>query len=182
MGTIRVTNDYPVAPDALWDISTDMGAMARTMKGLLRYDGLVPCRAHMGLVLRYGVSLFGILPSRPCRVEFVAFDEDAMTFETVETGPGLRSWNHRMRVVPAAGGSRLVEAVEIEAEAAWQTPLFERFARHVYRRRHAPRLAMLMQGGGPGAQTRLGTDARNVGDPVRHGFELLAAGTGFVAG
>ncbi|WP_308916966.1 hypothetical protein [Jannaschia sp. LMIT008] len=162
MGHITVINDYPVGVDALWDNCIDMSAMARTMKGLLRYDGLRHGKAHQGLVLNYDVSLFGLLPARPSRVEFVELDRATLRFRTVETSEGLRAWNHTMQITETPGGSRLSDTVEIEAEVAWQTPLFERFARHVYRRRHAPRLAMLTGGAGPGRGSRRAAKPRDI--------------------
>ena len=149
MGRIRVENDYPVPVDRLWSVATDLGALAHTMRGLLRYDGLPDCRAFEGMVLEYRVSLVGMLPWRSWRVEVVELDDAARRFRTVERGAGLSRWDHMMEAHDApGGGSRLVEEVEVEAEAPWQTPLFERFARHVYRRRHAPRLSLLTGGGG----------------------------------
>ena len=163
MGLIQVANDYPVDVDALWDISIDLGAMAHTMKGLLRYDGLQHCPATEGMVLNYDVSLFGVLPARPCRVEFVELDRDALRFRTVETGGGLRAWNHVMQIEATTTGSRLIDTVEIEADVAWQTPIFERFARHVYRRRHAPRLDLLTGGSGTGRGDRKAKSALHLG-------------------
>lgn len=149
MARIEVVNEYPVSVGRLWSVATDLGALAMTMKGLLRYDGLPDCRARAGMVLDYEVSLLGLLPPRPWRVEVLVLDEAAHRFVTREAGAGLRRWDHTMVAEDMPGGSRLIESVEVEAEAAWQTPIFRAFAAHVYRRRHAPRLALLTSGDGP---------------------------------
>ena len=149
MARVTVINDYPVPVGRLWAVATDLGALAFTMRGLLRYDGLPSGRAREGMVLDYRVSLLGLLPWRPWRVEVVEQDEARRRFVTAEHGAGLRRWDHSMAAVEAPGGSRLVEVVEVEAEAGWQTPVFQRLATHIYRRRHGPRLALLTGGDGP---------------------------------
>jgi hypothetical protein len=148
MARVTVANDYPVPVRRLWDVATDLGALAHTMRGLLRYDGLPTGRARAGMVLDYQVSLLGLLPPRPWRVEVIEQDEATHRFVTREHGAGLRRWDHTMIAVETPDGSRLIETVEVEADAAWQTPIFFRLANHIYRRRHRPRLELLLSGGG----------------------------------
>lgn len=144
MRVIELQHDYPVAPDRLWALVTDYGALAESVAGLIAFDGLPEGRVEQGQAVEVQTSLFGRLPKRPYRMEVPFCDHGARRLRSREHGMGVRRWEHEMAVDPIPGGARLSERVEIDAGLA--TPLFAAWARFMYRARHAPRLRMLEAG------------------------------------
>lgn len=143
MGTVYVEHHYPVSAQRLWRVASDMSSLSATTGGLVRYRGLPQGAVFEGAVIEYQVSLLGLTPWSPYWVEVMAMDHRGYHFATREWGAGIRQWDHDMRVEPTADGSVLIEAIEVEAEAAWQTPLARLFAKTMYERRHPARLRLL---------------------------------------
>ena len=143
MGLVNVSNEYDVSAAHLWAVSTDLSNLARTTGGLVAYRNVPERCAEEGEHVAFDVSLFGLLPWQPYEVFIETLDPGSFRFRTRERGAGIRRWDHDMRVEARPGGSALIETIHVEADVAAFTPIAERFARHVYRRRHAPRLALL---------------------------------------
>ncbi len=135
---------YPVEADRLWSLATSYDALARVMKGIVAFDGLPEGHVQTGQKLDVGVSLFGVLPNQPYRMEILKCDGETMIMQSQEIGAGVKSWHHRMQVVPTENGSRLRDHVEIDA--GWATPVFALWARYLYNARHKPRLRLLESG------------------------------------
>lgn len=141
MGTVRVEHDYPVEPRELWANATDYQALQEVMRGIVAFDGLPDGRTKTGQKLSIQVSLFGMLPSQPYYLEVVECDDDLMVLRSNEKGAGVKSWQHTLSVTPTHDGSRLTD--EIAIDAGLLTPVFEMWARYLYKARHKPRMRML---------------------------------------
>ena len=143
MRTVTIINDYAAAPERLWALVTDYGALGEVMKGIAEFEGLPEGRTETGQKLDVMVSLFGRFPPQPYHMEVLECDDDRMILRSSEVGAGVKSWNHTLTVTPHAGGSRLTDRIEIDA--GWLTPVFALWARHMYSARHKPRLRLLAE-------------------------------------
>ncbi|MGH1578364.1 SRPBCC family protein [Planktotalea sp.] len=141
MKTVRLSHVYEHPPEKVWAVATDIDCLKEAVRGLLTFTGLPSGAIHKGQVLDVEVSLFGILPAQPYRMEVVDFDPIAMHFTSSEKGMGVKHWIHRLQVQPHALGAELID--EIDIEAGWRTPIIAAWARYMYKRRHKPRLRML---------------------------------------
>ncbi len=141
MAVIDLTHRYAAPPDRLWALVTDFDALADVCKPLLLFEGLPSGRCKTGQQLDVKVSLFGKLPAQPYHMELLECDDDAMVMRTSETGAGVRSWRHTLRVEPDGTGSQLHDYVEIDAGLL--SPVFGWWARKLYRHRHKPRQKLL---------------------------------------
>ena len=111
------------------------------MRGLLSFEGLPEGSLQERQVVDVKVSIFGVLPAQPYRMELIAFDPKNLTFTSNEVGMGVKHWQHRLCIVPHANGAELVD--EIEIEAGWRTGMVAAWARIMYAGRHGPRVPML---------------------------------------
>ncbi|WP_439140797.1 hypothetical protein [Planktotalea sp.] len=141
MKTIRLSHLYDHGPRDVWRVATDLDCLQDAVRGLLAFEGLPRGAIKEGQVIDVKVSLFGLLPAQPYRMEVIAFSEDNMCFTSNEVGMGVRHWQHSLRVVPHARGAELIDVIEIEA--GWRTSLIAAWARYMYKRRHKPRQLML---------------------------------------
>ena len=143
MTTVVLHHDYDAAPRDVWAVATDWDCFIRAMEGVAAFRGLPDEPLHEGQRIEAEVSLFGKLPWQPHVMQLERFDPEAMEFQSREASTGVKRWDHHLTVTAHKGGALLTDTIEIEAERFWMTPLFVLWARFVYRRRHAPRLAML---------------------------------------
>ncbi|TRW97511.1 hypothetical protein FNJ84_08365 [Paracoccus sp. M683] len=144
MQIIDVTHDYDVSPDRLRMLVTDFGALAETMQGRARLYGLPSGRLQQGQVLDVQISLFGVMPRRPYRIEVLECDDRLRHLRSSKNGMGVRRRDHRVRVLDLPQDSRLHDRIELDA--GWRTALFAAWVRRMYRARHKPRLRMLAEG------------------------------------
>ncbi len=144
MKTIAVQNDYPVCSKRLWALATDYEALGEVMAGLVSFDGLPGGRTQTGQRLEVMVSLFGILPKQPYRIEILECDEQGMILRSSEHGAGVREWLHTLKVIETETGSRLHDQIEIDA--GMLTPAFALWAKILYSARHNRRLRLLESG------------------------------------
>ncbi|WP_375572821.1 SRPBCC family protein [Ahrensia marina] len=145
MARIVLSHDYPAPPQAVWQLAIDFDAFAKAMQGVATLRNLPTGRLQQGMVIDAEVSLLGKLPWQPHHMEIEVCDHQAMTFQSRERGPGIKRWDHHLKVTKTNTGCRLTDTVEIEAERSWLTPIYALWARFVYTRRHAPRMEMLNQ-------------------------------------
>lgn len=143
MRKIDLSHEYSVAPDVLWRMVINFQALEKVMRGLIRFSGLPDGDLFTGQVADVRVSLFGVLPSQPYRMKVLLRDDATLSVHSTEHGAGVKRWEHRFQVIPTDAGCRLVESIEIEAGIL--TPLFARWARFLYTRRHPARLALLAE-------------------------------------
>lgn len=141
MKTVRLSHVYDHPPQAVWDVATDFDCLKEAMRGLITFKGMPSGTIHKGQVINVEVSMFGLLPYQPYRMELVELDPVARHFKSDEQGMGVDHWQHSLRVLPHARGAELVD--EIEIEAGWRTSVVCAWARYMYKRRHKPRLEML---------------------------------------
>lgn len=119
MKTVFLNHIYANSAEDVWRVTTDFGCLRQAVRGLLSFEGLSEGSLHEGQVLDVKVSMFGVLPAQPYRMELIAFDPKNLTFNLKEFGMGVKHWQHRLRIVPHANGAELID--EIEIEAGWRT-------------------------------------------------------------
>ncbi|OJI94218.1 polyketide cyclase/dehydrase/lipid transport protein [Planktotalea frisia] len=146
MKTVRLSHIYEHTPRDVWRVATDLECLQEAVRGLLSFEGMPKGVIHQGQVVDVKVSMFGILPAQPYRMELIEFDDAEMRFKSNEVGMGVEHWQHSLRIVPHAQGAELHD--EIEIEAGWRTPLIAVWARFMYKRRHKPRQKMLLRHSG----------------------------------
>ena len=141
MRVVRLSHIYDHPTEQVWRVATDLDCLKEAVRGLLSFQGLPSGAIHQGQVLDVKVSMFGILPAQPYRMEVIEFDGSAHRFVSREEGMGVEHWQHSLRIIPHERGAELID--EIEIEAGWRTSMIAAWARYMYKRRHAPRLRML---------------------------------------
>ncbi|MEP5730431.1 MAG: hypothetical protein ABJL67_13805 [Sulfitobacter sp.] len=143
--TIHLSHDYPYPATAVWQIATNLDLLKRVVKGKVTFRKLPSGAIYAGQVLNVDVSLFGIMPYQPYRMEILSLDEKTFSFVSDEQGAGVRSWRHSLRVIALGQHSQIVEKIEIDAGVL--TWVFCHWARYLYKGRHIPRLSILREFG-----------------------------------
>jgi hypothetical protein len=138
---VDLIHEYPYPARLVWDVVTDLGFLKEVTSGLVAFRGLPSGKITLGQKIEVEVSLFGWLPYQAYRMELVEVDVRDHHFRSVESGAGVKSWTHRLRLEDTATGCRLIEKIEIDAGLI--TPAFRAWATFLYKRRHAPRLEIL---------------------------------------
>ena len=141
MKTVRLSHIYDHPPQTVWGGATDLECLQEAMRGLITFKGLPSGAIHQGQILEVEVSMFGVLPYQPYRMELLEVDAEAHYVTSNEQGMGVEHWQHSLRILPHERGAELID--EIEIEAGWRTSVVCAWARFMYKRRHKPRLAML---------------------------------------
>ncbi|WP_299682259.1 hypothetical protein [uncultured Roseobacter sp.] len=147
---VQLCHDYAFPPQAVWHVATDLDHLKTVTEGLLAFRDLPSGRIIEGQTLDVQVTLLGLLPYQPYRMQVLHFDDTQMSFASEEQGVGVKVWRHSLQVFPTSTGAQIREAIEIDA--GWKTPLFVAWARFMYRRRHPRRvniLKHLKDNGGP---------------------------------
>lgn len=145
MKTIELIHHYDAPARAVWEVAIDYDCLSEVMDGLVTFEGLPTGRVEAGQSITVMVSLFGRLPAQPYQMEVMEFDNDNMVLTSSERGAGVKSWQHTLRVSATQTGSQLCDKIEIDA--GWATWIFARWARYIYRKRHAPRVRILARRG-----------------------------------
>lgn len=148
---VQLRHNYAFPAQAVWQVATDLDHLKIVTEGLLAFRDLPSGRIAEGQTLDVQVSLLGLLPYQPYRMQVVHSDDEQMRFASEEQGVGVKVWRHRLHVVSTATGAQLHETIEIDA--GWKTPLFVAWARFMYRRRHPRRVGILRQLKGNGGPT-----------------------------
>lgn len=141
MKTVRLSHIYAHPPRDVWRVATDFDCLKEAVRGLLSFEGMPSGKLESGQIVDVKVSMFGILPAQPYRMELIAFDDEGMSFVSDEKGMGVDHWQHSLSIVPHPQGAELID--EIEIEAGWRTGMIAAWARFMYSRRHGPRVRML---------------------------------------
>lgn len=141
MKTVRLSHIYDHAPEKVWQVATDFDCLKEAVRGLLTFEGLPHGQLSAGQVIEVKVSMFGLLPAQPYRMEVIAFDAQNHCFVSNEIGMGVKHWQHSLNIVPHPRGAELIDVIEIEA--GWRTGMIAAWARMMYARRHKPRVRML---------------------------------------
>lgn len=141
MRIVSLSHDYPYPPELVWRVATDFDCLAEIVAGKITFTGLPKGRVYAGQVAEVGVSLFGVMPQQPYRMEVLECDDVAMVLRSSELGAGVKRWDHTLRVEATDAGARLSDRIEIDAGVL--SPVFAAWARYLYRSRHAPRSRIL---------------------------------------
>jgi hypothetical protein len=142
--TVILHHDYPYPPRNVWTIATDFACFAEAMKGVATFEGMPETgRLSADQSFDVKVRLFGKMPPMDYHMKLVHFDDDAMTFTSLEHGGAIKRWSHTLIVTASPDGARLTDRIEIDA--GFLTFLMTLWAKFVYSKRHKPRLRMLAQ-------------------------------------
>lgn len=141
---VRIDHEYPVAPQTLWRLVTDLDVLAKVSKGFVTFEGLPSGALVQGQVIEVKFRLFGVFPPQPYRMEVLEVDPEDMRVRSFEFGGGVKSWRHTFQVHSTEQGAKLSDYIEIDA--GWLSPLFALYAQILYRSRHKPRLRLLEDG------------------------------------
>ena len=142
--TVTLHHDYPYPARDVWEVATDFACFSEAMQGVASFEGMpMQGRLKANDVFDVKVRLFGKLPPMDYHMELVQFDDEAMTFTSIEHGGSIKRWSHHLTVTSTPEGSRLTDRVEIDAGLS--TLLMTFWAKFVYSKRHKPRLRMLAQ-------------------------------------
>lgn len=144
MQVVELEHRYDASARRVWAMATDYDSLARVCRGLLSFRGLPEGRTEEGQRLKVKVSLFGVLPPQDYEMHVIQCDDETMLLRSEEFGSGVERWAHTLRVSGDEDSATLSDRIEIEA--GWLTPIFSAWARVLYARRHAPRVAMLQAG------------------------------------
>lgn len=143
MAVVTVSNRYPATASVMWDIATDFECFTRAMARVATFRKLPEGPLEEGQTIRCEVSLFGVLPWRPHQMHLKEFRAEDHGFLSIESGPGIARWDHRLTITATEDGCELTDTIDLEASPRVGTPILAAWARYCYRARHAPRLAMI---------------------------------------
>ncbi|MFS4439256.1 hypothetical protein ACMA5I_13675 [Paracoccaceae bacterium GXU_MW_L88] len=123
---------------------TDYGALARSMRGVVHFEGFPEGRLTTGQKIDLKISLLGVLPKQDYHIEVLERSDSPRIMRTLEWGAGVKRWQHLMTVDEIPGGSRLTDSIDIGAGLLTLPCVY--WARYMYHARHKPRLDMLASG------------------------------------
>lgn len=139
--TLRFEHQYPVDPDRLFALVSDLDTLDAVSKPWVQFHHLPSGSVQTGQIIDVALSLFGVLPVRPYRMHVVLCDPEARRLRSEEDGMGVHKLTHEVEVRPTRDGSVLFDRIEIDA--GWLTPIIATYAWIVYRWRHHIRLRLL---------------------------------------
>lgn len=142
---LRFEHRYPVPPDRLFDLVTDLDTLDAVTKPWVQFDHLPSGQVHQGQIIDVAVSVFGILPTRPYKMRVVLFDPEARRMASEEDGLVVHKLNHALEVQPDSEPGVSVLRDRIEIDAGWLTPVVTAWAWVIYRWRHHIRLRLLRE-------------------------------------
>lgn len=139
---VRLEHLYNYSPEKVWAVATDWTCLKEAVKGLIVYHGLPEYEPiASGQVIKTQFQLFGILPRQDWTMEILVYDDPKFTLQSHEYGGAVTQWDHNLSIAPNEAGCTLVDEITIDAGAS--TGIYAMWAKFMYSRRHAPRLAML---------------------------------------
>lgn len=138
---VELSFKYALDAERVWEISSDWRALEYVTSGMVSFRGLPRRQMATGDMLDVEVSMFGLLPWTPYRIEMILVDHAARMYLSEEHGNGVKTWSHRHSVTPTGTGCTVTDRIEIDAGrltffAAW-------WARIMYQRRHPARMRLL---------------------------------------
>lgn len=141
--TLTFDHSYPVDPDRLFALVTDLDTLDAVTKPWVQFHHLPSGPVKAGQVIDVAVSFLGLLPARPYTMRIVFCDGQTRRMRSEESGMGALRLLHTVAVLPETGGARLIDRIEIDA--GWKTPTVAALAWLSYRWRHHLRLRLLRQ-------------------------------------
>ena len=145
MAYVVVDQLYDTCAPKLWTVATDYNLLSELMTGLVRFDGLPSEPMMEGQRLDIEVSLLGLLPKKPYRIDVIECEPEMMIMRTRENGHGIAMWDHTTAIVKNGEGARWIDVIEIEA--GWLTWPATIWAKVIYTTRHRRRRRMLRRQG-----------------------------------
>ncbi|MCE8524445.1 SRPBCC family protein [Ruegeria pomeroyi] len=139
--TLLLDHIYDADPDRLFGLVTDLDTLDAVIHPWMRLDHLPSGPVHQGQVIDVDLSMLGLFPSQPYRMEVTLFDAATRRMVSEESGHGLRRLVHELQVLPAGAGARLVDRIEVEA--GWAAPFLLFWLRITHAWRHHVRKRLL---------------------------------------
>ena len=139
--TVTLSQHHAAAPDVVWEMVTSYARLAEVNAPLVTMPNLPAGHVSAGDVIETEPKLFGLLPLGPYRMEVTACDPAALRFESAEHGGGVERFEHRLQLHPEGEGTRVDEAITLDAGP--RTALVAAWVRMLYRHRHRRRTALL---------------------------------------
>lgn len=129
--TLRTSSS--LTPDEAWARAIAARELIRCSRPLVNIEFSRPVdRFEAGARYEAKVSFLGITISDRYQMHFLELDEANRTFLTDEAGGAIKSWRHRLRILPTPTGCLFVD--EITVKAPWHlramTKLYYRYRRH----------------------------------------------------
>lgn len=142
----RISEDYPVNIETLWNDILDPQALSDSMKGRVAYIGLPTETIYEGQVANIHLKYWGWLPLGAWRIEVVRVDHENHILETREGGGMFKSYHHRLELV-ATGDNSCRYTDNLTVDAGIFTALAASTVPSMYRERHRQRRARLVARG-----------------------------------
>lgn len=144
---IRVTSTFPADAQAVWgklqDIET-LRFITRPMMTFTPAAGTASAAWHEGGTYAFRLRVFGVIPFGGGHVIHVESKDPAcLTIRTRERSKVVRTWKHRIELVPQQRGTRYTDTVEIDAGLF--TPLVTLWSHAFYRHRQKRWLKLLKE-------------------------------------
>ncbi|MEY8841675.1 hypothetical protein AB9K41_21825 [Cribrihabitans sp. XS_ASV171] len=139
---LTLQNSYPVPPDRLFDLVTDLDTLEAVARPWVRFHHLPSGPVREGQVIDIDLSLFGVLPAQAYKMVVTRMDRDARCMVSEERGAGVRKLVHVLQVAAGPGGGSILSD-RIEIEAGWAMPFVSGFVWITHRWRHPVRRRLL---------------------------------------
>ncbi|MCV2890629.1 SRPBCC family protein [Ruegeria aquimaris] len=139
---LTLEHTYDTDPDRLFRLVTDLDTLDAVIQPWMRLDHLPSGQVRQGQIIDVDLSLLGLFPSQPYRMEVTLFDAAARRMTSEEIGHGMRRMVHELEVRPQGGRARLIDRIEIEA-AGPMAPLILFWLRITHHWRHHIRKRLL---------------------------------------
>lgn len=137
--SLLVKAHYDMDADALFKRAICFADMMEATRPISSYRGLPAQTMEPGQTYRTDVRVFGLFNTRDYDIRVESICDASRRIETSESGGGVRMWRHTLEVQQDGDGAVWIDRVTIDAGG--MTPVLARYARFMYRHRHARRKA-----------------------------------------
>lgn len=130
---------YPDDARALFERATHFTDLIEATRKISTYNNLPQEQMIEGRCYKTDINVFGLVKYRNWQIRIDKICRNLLTMDTSEFNSSVRVWKHRLQIKPTAGGSVWIDRVTLDAGA--MTPVVARYARYMYKSRHATRRA-----------------------------------------
>lgn len=143
---IRTTSLFPASGDIVWELLQKSSTLFFITKNWITFGDRehFPERWHNHTVIYTTVRPFAQSSNKPYKIIFITIDNNKLIMKTRESGAGIKTWNHTMRV-QSVSIDRCYYIDEVEAKAGILTPLLWLYIKLYYKHRHKRWMELLAQ-------------------------------------
>ena len=132
---VRRMSRLQAPADTVWAAVKRPETLVHVTRGFMSFDGPVPTSWAPGEPIVTHPRMFGRIPMSAHTIVVTAVDDERRELRTEEHGGVVRSWRHRIAVVPdGPDACHYSDAIDIDAGVA--TPAVAAWAHAFYRWRH----------------------------------------------